>query len=57
MQCLGKGPNKPYAGIVEGVVTLKLGDTIAYGIRGLKLIEHPHPLFLIGGDLLSGGRV
>lgn len=25
-------------------------------IRGLKLINHPHPLILVGSDVLSGGR-
>lgn len=27
-----------------------------YGITGLKLLRHPSPLFLVGSDILSGGR-
>jgi hypothetical protein len=52
----GTGQTNAYAGVVEGVVTLRLAPGVAFGVKGLKLIDHPHPLLLIGGDLLSGGR-
>ena len=45
-----------YAGVVTEDVWLQLADGVTYGIRGLRLVAHPHPLFLLGGDLLSGGR-
>jgi hypothetical protein len=37
-------------------VELKLADGVSYAIHGLKLIQHPHPLVLVGSDVLSGGR-
>ncbi len=52
----GTGQTNCYAGMVEGVVKMRLGRNIAFGIRGLKLIHHPHPLLLIGGDVMSAGR-
>jgi hypothetical protein len=38
-------------------VRLQLAPGVIYAIQGLKLISHPHPLMLIGSDILSGGRV
>jgi hypothetical protein len=45
-----------YAGVVEGNVELQLADDVTYLIQGLKLIHHPHPMVLLGSDVLSGGR-
>lgn len=52
----GTGQSNVYAGVVRDEVRLQLAPGVTYGIRGLKLINHPHPLFLIGSDVLSGGR-
>ena len=36
---------------------MQLAPGVVYAIQGVKLISHPHPLTLIGSDILSGGRV
>lgn len=41
---------------MDGPVRIQLAPGVAFVISGMKLINHPHPLILIGGDLLSGGR-
>lgn len=33
-----------------------MSEEVVFSLRGLKLIRHPHPLFLVGSDVLSGGR-
>lgn len=53
----GTGQSNCYEGVVEGEVRLQLGPGVIYAIQGLKLISHPHPLILVGSDVLSGGRV
>jgi hypothetical protein len=53
----GTGRSNPYQGIIDAEVRLQLAPGVVYSIQGLKLIEHPHPLLLIGSDILSGGRV
>lgn len=50
------GPTFSYVGKVNGQVLLRFGEDVAYAIDGLRLIEHPHPLLLIGHDVLCGGR-
>lgn len=35
---------------------LSLANGVKFGITGLKIIDHPSPLLLIGSDVLSGGR-
>ena len=35
---------------------LELAPGVIFGIRGLRLVSHPYPLFLLESDLLSGGR-
>ena len=52
----GTGRSNCYAGVVDGPAVLQLGVGVAFQVHGLKLIDHPHPLMLIGSDLLSGGR-
>ena len=41
---------------MEGDTDLQLGEGIRARIRNLRVIEHPHPFFLLGADVLSGGR-
>jgi hypothetical protein len=52
----GSGRSNCYAGVVEGVAELQLAPGVVYLTHGLKLIDHPHPLLLVGSDVLSGGR-
>lgn len=47
---------KPYAGRVAGPVVLNFGREVSLELKELKLIHHPEPLFLIGADVLCGGR-
>lgn len=53
----GTGRSNTYQGIIDAEVRLQLAPDVIYSIQGLKLIEHPHPLILIGSDVLSGGRL
>jgi hypothetical protein len=53
----GTGRSNTYQGIVDAEVRLQLAPGVIYAIQGLKLIDHPHPLILIGSDILSGGRI
>ena len=46
----------PYAGRVQGPVTLKLSSEVTLELRELKVIHHSEPLLLIGADVLCGGR-
>lgn len=52
----GTGRNNCYAGVVEGEVMLQLADDVRYVIHGMKLINHPNPMVLLGSDVLSTGR-
>lgn len=52
----GTGQTNVYAGIVDGIATIKFAPGVAFAVKGLKLINHPHPLLLVGGDLVAGGR-
>ena len=50
------GPLLSYAGHVAGPVDLVFGEGVAFRIWGLRLVDHQHPLFLLGSDILQGGR-
>lgn len=52
----GTSQSNCYAGVVEEEVILQLAPGVMYGIQGLKLLRHPSPMFLVGSDVLSGGR-
>jgi hypothetical protein len=52
----GTNSSNCYAGVVEGPCEIRLSDQVRYRVQGLKLIWHPHPIALLGADLLSGGR-
>ena len=45
-----------YMGYVSGVVDLQFGEGVAFHISGLRLVTNDHPLFLLGKDVLQGGR-
>lgn len=52
----GTDASNCYAGVVEDEVIIQLAPGVVYGIQGLKLLRHPTPMFLVGSDILSGGR-
>ena len=52
----GSGVVHEYSGVVEEPFVLRLGEHASYVISGMKVLEHPHPLALIGSDVLRGGR-
>ena len=45
-----------YAGYVSGLVDLQFGKGVASCISGLRLVANDHPLFLLGKNVLQGGR-
>ena len=45
-----------YAGVIEGVTTLRIGENVEAKVENMRVIDHPHPFVLLGADGLSGGR-
>jgi gag-polyprotein putative aspartyl protease len=45
-----------YAGVVEGVTTVRIGESLEAKVENMRVINHPHPFLLLGADVLSGGR-
>lgn len=45
-----------YAGVVEGVTTLRIGKNVEARVENMRVINHPYPFVLLGADVLSGGR-
>ena len=33
-----------------------MGDSVRFMLSGLRVIEHPFPLFLLGANVFCGGR-
>ena len=52
----GSGAVNSYAGIVAGETTFQLHDKVLFKVNNLRVINHPHPFFLLGADVLRGGR-
>ena len=52
----GGGVDRDYAGVVERPFELRLGGQVKFTLTGMRVIEHPFPLFLIGADILCGGK-
>ena len=50
------GPQQSYAGWVPSAVDIDLGEGVRFRVTGLHLIAHQMPLFLLGSDVLQGGR-
>ena len=48
---------RDYAGIVERLFELHLGGQVKFTLTGMRVIEHPFPLFLIRADILCGGKM
>ena len=45
-----------YAGVIEGVTTLRIGENVEAKVENMRVIDHPHPFVLLGADVLSGVR-
>ena len=45
-----------YAGIVRGLVHIKFNEEVEYQLPFIRVVEHLHPLLLIGADVLRGGN-
>ena len=52
----GSGVEHDYAGVVEEPFELRVGEHVRFQLRGMRVIDHPFPLFLLGADILCGGR-
>ena len=53
----GGGVDRGYAGVVERPFELLLGGQVKFTLTCMRVIEHPFPLFLIGADILYGGKM
>ena len=52
----GGGVDRDYAGVVERPFELCLGSQVKFTLMGMRVKEHPFLLFLIGADILCGGK-
>ena len=52
----GSGVEHDYAGVVEGSFCMHLGPNVSFTLTGMRIIDHPFALFLLGADVLCGGR-
>ena len=49
------GIKHDYAGVVEGSFVMHLGENVSFTLTGMRIIDHPFALFLLGVDMLCGG--
>ena len=52
----GSGVERDYTGVVEASFMLKLGEHISFMLTGMQIIDNPFALFLLGADIMCGGR-
>ena len=45
-----------YAGVMEAGFEIWLGEHVSFTLTGMRVINHPFALFLLGADILYGGR-
>lgn len=36
---------------------MKMGKDVTFSLKNVRVLEHPQPLFLLGADILRGGRM
>ena len=48
---------KPYYGKIEGRFCVQLAAGVSWDLQGIRVVEHGCPLFLLGADVMRGGRV
>ena len=46
-----------YPSHVECPVKVRLGPHVSFTIKGMRVVKYPHPLLLIGTDVLTGGHL
>ena len=51
----GSDVEHDYAGVVEASFVLKLGEFVSFTLTGMRIIDHPFALFLLGADIMCGG--
>ena len=47
---------KAYVGVVKGPITVNFFDDVSFEVCNVRVCSHPAQLFLIGSDMLRGGR-
>ena len=52
----GGGVDRDYAGVVERPFELRLGGQVKFTLTGMRVIEHPFLLFLIGAEYCVEAR-
>lgn len=45
-----------YAAVVDEPVRIQFGPEVAFRLTGVRVVNHPVPLALLGADILRGGR-
>lgn len=53
----GTGATNFYHGAVRERLILQFGEKVKFSITGLKVIDHPTNLMLLGADVMCGGRL
>ena len=48
------GIEHDYARVVEGSFVMRLGENVSFMLTGMRVIDHPFALFLLGTDVLCG---
>ena len=51
----GSGIEHDYAGVMERSFVMRLGENVSFTLTGMRVIDHPFALFLLGADVLCGG--
>ena len=52
----GSSIEHDYAGVVKQSFNMRLGEHMSFTLTGMRIIDHPFALFLLGVDIMCGGR-
>ena len=52
----GSAGSTQYAAVAALPVRIQFGPDVSFQLIGIRVVTHPVPLFLIGADILRGGR-
>ena len=50
------GVEHDYTGVVEQSFVMRLGEHVSFWLTRMRKIDHPFVLFLLGANILCGGR-
>lgn len=50
------GVEHNYSVVIESPFVMRLGQRMAFTLTGMRVIEHPFPLLLMGTDVMCGSR-